>query len=262
VTGAKVMPVRGMIGISRALINNHVPFEYVTVADLQAGIGPRYKTIYAPHMRGISTEDIDVLTEYVRSGGRLVADVQFAFSDQWGKMHPKGAGTQVEHLFGAWVDLVHDNRTGHKAFEGVELPGFYGDIEVTDANVLEKFEDGMPAITVHALGRGESILIGFDASMMCFEPDSHTGTESMLAGLVQAGSVNDWSCNVPLAFRRSAPAADHYFLFNDGEHPLPVTLSSDQSYAEMEDVIEGKKLNPERPDIVLQPGTSIWLRCR
>jgi beta-galactosidase len=262
VTGAKVMPVRGMIGISRALINNHVPYEYVSIADLQAGIGARYKTIYAPHMRGISAEAIESLTGYVRSGGRLVADVQFAFSDQWGKMHPRGPGTQVEHLFGAWVDLIHDNRTGRKAFEGTELPGFYGDIEVTDATVLEQFDDGGPAITSSRLGRGESVLIGFDASMMCFEPGDHPRTENMLAGLVRAGSENDWSCNAPMAFRRVAPDADHYFLFNDGGDPLSVTLSAGKTYTEVEDVIEGRKLNAGQPDIVLQPGTSIWLRCR
>jgi beta-galactosidase len=264
VKGAKVQPVRALIGASRAMINHQIAYEYVTLADLEAGIGARYPAIYAPHMRGISKEGIEVLKNYVENGGRLIADVQFAFSDQWGKMHPKGKNSQMAGLFGAWIDMIHDNRTANRRIGEDRIDGFYGDIELAGAEVVKTFEDGRPALTRFGLGRGESILIGYDAGMMCFKPRAATGVEVQLASLVSEPSLTTWKSNVPLAFQLRTKIADHYFLFNDTNEKVPVALScSDKAYTQVEDVIEGETWDyPDFDGLSLEPGGSIWLRCK
>jgi beta-galactosidase GanA len=66
----RLKPVEARVGVSRALINGNVPFEYVTPADIRAGLAPRYPVIYLPAMLALQTDLFGRLAEYVAQGGR------------------------------------------------------------------------------------------------------------------------------------------------------------------------------------------------
>jgi len=259
--GSKSEPLNALIGVSRACINNHVPYEYVTGDEIGKGLAARYPCIYAPHIRAISKENITALTEYVKAGGRLIADVEFAFFDPWSKMHPKGKGSQMEQLFGAWIDMIHDTRTGEKSLGSIDIKGLYGDIKLTNARVISSYTDGTPAITECRLGRGTAVLIGFAAAKMCHLQANSPKTEALITQLIESNVQKKWQCSAPMAYCLRTMEADHYFLLNDGaEQPAFINVY-DSKYASGTDVITGKPVDVNGTISVTIPKESaMWLR--
>jgi beta-galactosidase len=196
------------------------------------------------------------MLRYVRNGGRLIGDVQFGFCDPWGKMHPRGKGTLLEKLFGGWVDMIHNTRTGSVCFANVPVNGFYGDIVTTTAKVLERFDNGQPAI----VERGGATLVGFDAARMCFQP-GNVAVENFVADLVMRGVGRGWETDAPIAFRRRAKTADHYFLINDGPARIVELQVYDRKCRFAEWVIEGeKRLSENTIRVKLPKESAVWLR--
>jgi beta-galactosidase len=251
-SGTKVQAQRAAIGAARAFINQRVPFEFVTGHDDLS----QYPVLCAPHLRAASVELLEKLLRYLRNGGRLIADVQFGFCDPWGKMHPRGKGTLLEKLFGGWVDMIHDTRTGSVRFGEIPVNGFYGDIVTTTAEVLGRLDNGQPAI----VERGRATLIGFDAARMCFQ-SGNVAVEKFLADLVMRGVGRGWETDAPIAFRRRSKAADHYFLINDGPARTVELRVHDRKCRWVEWVVEGEKRPIENDLRVKLPKESgIWLR--
>jgi beta-galactosidase len=259
-SGTKNQPNRAYVGLARALINNQVPYEYVTTQELLEGIALCYPVLYLPHLRAVSVEVMEVLIDYVARGGRLIADVQVAFEDQYAKMHPAGPGGLQERAFGAYVDMIHDVRTNPMSLNGIAVEGFYGDVVPTSAKVVARFANGAPAITEAQIGRGSAVLIGFDAARMCWKPGQST-VESLIASLIMGRERKEWACSLPMTYRLSTPGADHYFLINDGSACSAFIRAHDRSYQSGEYVIEQKPVSLDGMISVDVPGASaVWLR--
>jgi beta-galactosidase len=243
------------------MLNHHVPHEYVTCQELLEGIALRYPVIYAPHIRAIGDDVIEVLIDYVRRGGRLIADVQFGFMDPWGKVRPTGRRGAVESLFGAWIDTIHDARTEPHAVNGIAIQGFFGDLKTTIARPLIRFDDGRCAVSEARIGRGSAVIIAFDAARQCFQPGASPAAEKLIADLTTADDPPRWRCNAPLAFRLSAPKSDHYFLINDGEAMSAVLDVYDRRYAAGGEVVEDAPIDLSGTIAVELPARSgKWLR--
>lgn len=258
--GPSQQHMRALIGASRAAINHHIAFEYVTEQELRAGIAGVYPTIYLPHVRACSTELLEVLLDYVRNGGRLVGDVQLGFLDPWGKLHPRGKGTLLAQLFGAWVDSIHDARTNAQSVDDLAVPGFYGDIELAGARVLKRFADGRPAVTEASIGRGQAVLIGFDPARQCWRP-GQSGLEMLLADLYRGDAPARWWSDAPLVFRRSHAKADHWFFLNDGPARQATLRVYDRQYRSGWDAVTGERLDVAGTIVVPLPARSgMWVR--
>jgi beta-galactosidase len=252
--------MRAYMGCARALIDAHVPFEYVTADELLEGIALYYPVLYLPHLRAASVELMDTLINYVQKGGRLVADVQVGFEDQWGKLHRTGPGGLQDQAFGAYVDTIHDARTAPVSVNDIPVEGFYGTLVPTTAKVLARFDDGQPAITQARVGQGTAILIGFDAARMCWQP-GQDAVEALVAAAVWGGDRSGWSCDAPMAFRRSSSQADHYFLLNDGDARAVWLTVYDRTYGAGEYVLEGKPIDTAGTIAIDLPARSaVWCR--
>ncbi len=261
-SGTVHQQARARIGISRALLNRHVAFEYVTAEELveRPDLAMRYPVLYAPHLRAVGEDLIDVLEQYVRRGGRLVADVQFGFMDVWGKVRPTGRGRRLERLFGAWIDTIHDARTEPHTVNGAAVEGFYGDLKTTDARVLATFDDGRAAVGERRLGRGTAVLVAFDAARMCFKP-GRADVEGLIAEVATAAEPPKWRATAPLAFRLTAPGADHYFLINDGEASTCFLSAADRRYTAGLEVVEDRPVSVDGTIAVDLPARSAkWVR--
>jgi beta-galactosidase len=262
VRGSRTQANRAYIGAGRAMINHKVAFEHVTAQEILEGIALSYPCIFVPHMRAASAELMEKLADYVQRGGRLVADVQIAFEDQWGKLHRAGAGGPVERAFGAWIDTIHDGRNEPQTVNGIAVDGYFGDIRATGARVLARFDSGKPAITEARLGRGSAVLIGFDAARMCFEP-GRGDLESLIASLVTGDGRADWECDAPLAWRLSHQAADHYFLLNDGPARTVFLKAHDHTYSAGRYVIDDSPVDVSGTISIDLPARSgVWVRMQ
>ncbi|MGC9452814.1 MAG: beta-galactosidase [Oceanipulchritudo sp.] len=261
-TGTLHQQSRARIGASRAFINHHISFEYLTDREVLNGIGKRYPVIYAPHLRSVSVPAFEALTKYVEDGGILIADVQFGFLDSHGKLRRTGPGSMHDRLFGAWFENIHDARTGGPVFRGGPVSGFYADMAKGSAACLENFDTGEPAITQFHHGNGQAILLAIDPAREAWKPGNQA-MESLIAGLVRRHVDAEWKSSHALTFRLRTTPADHFFLLNDG----PATEASIDipgfTPEEITDVTRDRQLPAVNPLKVLVPANSgIWIRVR
>jgi hypothetical protein len=196
----------------------------------------------------------------VRAGGRLVADLQFAFCDDYGRLLPHGPDSELAQLFGAWVETIHDGRTGGPSWQGEQLDGSWADIAVQDADIIAAFGDGRPAITRTKLGQGESLLLAMDPSSAA----AGRGTawaEDLLSGLLRS-TPSSWASSLSQTICPPATAADHYFFINPG----PATTAWVQSstpYRACECVLEGSpaQLSAAGFSVSVPARSAQWVRA-
>jgi beta-galactosidase len=256
----KTQPVRARIGASRAFMDANVPWEYVTLADLRAGLGPRYRVLYLPAMLALRADLRDLLRTYVQGGGRLVMDMPGAYYDDFGRILTTEPGSWFEttfgtvlHDFGYAQDLHRPGRCGTVAFEG-----FVAELEPTTAKVLRRHDDGQPAVTEARVGKGTGVLLNLPASLACWKP----GAKAMQALLVRHAlgpHRSPYTCDGALVYRLASPQADHYFVINDGPATTVRLRVDGVAHPRFEDAVSGERLAAGRP-ITLGAYGGRWLR--
>jgi len=252
-------PINCRIGVSRALINANVPFEYVTVRDLKAGLAPRYKIIYMPGNMVFSRELMPILTEYVKKGGRLVMDMPGAMVDEYSVVYPTGKGSDFEKLFGTTInDFQYSGYNLTNSINNFEIRGTTVYATPTSARVMAKYDNDNPAVIENKLDKGTSVLIGYEASKMCFEPGNNKA-EKMLLDFTLGSYTSPYQCDNAIVYRISSPVADHYFLINDGKAITVALKFASKSYKTIIDAITGETVTPGA--IILQSNNGRWIRC-
>ncbi len=153
-----------------ALQELQLMYNYVAPEQVLAGELDRYKVLYLPMTFAISDELADALVEWVEGGGTLIADLQFALTDEHGS--PRD-GALLERLFGV-------RRTEREAvYEAATLTGPGGAnfaasardaVETVDAQADASYEDGTPAVIFRELGVGHTIYL--NCLMPKYDPTS------------------------------------------------------------------------------------------
>jgi beta-galactosidase len=251
-------PVRARVGVCRALIDANIPFEHVTLRDLRAGLAPRYRTIVLPAHLAIADETLDLLHAYATAGGRVVLDAPGGYFDIRGRLLPTGAGSRFERLFGVEIRDFQYARNVPRSIEGEPLEGFVLDLNPTRARTLLSFDQGGTASTECAVGTGTSVVLGFEASLRCWRPGADTMQHRLCA--VLAGHLpRKYRCDQAIVHRLAAPAADHYFLINDGPATSALLETPGYHYSAASDAISGEPVGLGEP-IALEPHSGRWLR--
>lgn len=256
----KMAPVKARVGISRALINANVPFEYVLAKDLRKGLAGRYKVIYLPGILGLNEDLLPILTEYVQKGGKLVIDMPGAWYNEKYALLNTAKGSAFEKLFGATIaDYQYSGINRQWTLAGMPLYGFTLNLNPTTAQVSERYGNGMPAITVNKLGAGTATILGYEASTSCFKPGNGLWEQQLLKHTT-TGINTPFEAKGAVVYRLGGPAADHYFVMNDTQEPQTATISSKRySYKSWADAVTGEAVN--NGIIALPPHTGRWIRA-
>ncbi|GEM_PF-1391908 len=259
--GVKVQHQRALTGAARMLADANLPFEYITEAEVESGDLP-YDLIILPHCRALSTSCLEALAAYVEAGGKILGDVQTAFTDPWGKLHSIGRGGALDQLFGAWYECVHDARTEiDLSWNGEAVKGFFGDLEVTQAQMKSRFSDGRTALSCLRKGRGEAWMLASDPFRSCADPEEES-LRSWMTQFLQSLTPPDWQSSLPLSFRLQGAEADHWFILNAGKaHSLTLRVH-DREDLRWVDVLSGNEVG-RGPHLLsdLPAGGSLWLRA-
>lgn len=256
----KTMPVQARIGATRAFQERNVPFEHVSGRDLRAGLADRYKVIYLPAVLALDQELLEILHQYVRGGGRLVIDAPTGWLDEYGRLLDTDKGTLFERTFGCVLRDFQYSRNVRRRLRGRELDGFVVDIEATTAEVVEKYDNGQPAITENKLGDGTAVLLGYDGSLSAF--DSPDGDEADWLVADAMGSLHSpYACEGALVYRLVAPRADHYFLINPGDRRSVSLELRGLNYQRAEDAVTQQEIDLGA-DLELPRSGGRWLRLQ
>jgi len=257
--GTPALHRQALIGAGRALTNAHLDWEYVTSAEVTAGMAGCYDTLLLPWHRAVDPELLEALSLYVQAGGRVVVDCQFAFCDRHGRLHPQGPSTPLGTLLGAWTEAIHDGRTGGPIWQGSQVDVFWSDLGIGDAEILARFEDGRPAVTRHPYGQGEAVLMALDPATAAVKPNV-TWAETLLSSLA-CTRTPDWSSTLPLTLRREGKTTDHYYLLNPG--PSTTVFLQAEGIERWQDVLQDTPL-PSLPNgctVQVEAGSAAWVRA-
>lgn len=251
-------PIRARIGVSRALLNANVPWEYVTDRNLLEGLAPRYKAIYLPAIISISPDMLRLLADYVRQGGRVVMDLPGGYYDAFGKLLPTGPGSAFEQLFGVnFHELAYANNVPF-SIAGVKINGFAASMTPTTAKVVKRYNVGGAAITENRLGKGSAVLLGCEAAANCLRP-GNAAMEKLLVTHTLGKHKPGHACKGALVLRLASPTADHYFLLNDGPARKVTLATPGHTYRAVRDAVTDQKLALRAP-IALPAYSGRWLR--
>ncbi len=255
----KRVPVFARLGAGRAMINQNVPFEFVSATDLRKGLAGRYPVIFLPAVLALAEDIQDILLEYARNGGRVVMDMPSAWYDTYGRMLPTAPASRFEQLFGCSIRDFQYSRNVPWRYRGRVLEGFTAELGLTTAAVAEPFEvTGLPAVTENAVGSGSAAVMVWEAALRCKDP-GNVEAEADLVRVALAGREAPFTCDGAIAYRRSAPAADHYFLINDDE-ARTATLTTKPTYASATDAVTGEPIDLSKP-IDLPRYSGRWIRA-
>ncbi|HYE05059.1 MAG TPA: beta-galactosidase trimerization domain-containing protein [Planctomycetota bacterium] len=253
-------PIRARIGASRALIDANVPFEYVTARNLRAGLAGRYRVIYLPAVIAIGDDLLEILGRFVDGGGRLVMDLPGCWYDAHGRLLSTGAQSRFARIFGASLDdFQYSDRNQPRHIDGHACAGWVADLTALGASVAATYQDGAPAVTEHHRGRGSAVILGWDASLACHRAGNDAG-QRLLVEHALRGIARPYSCRGAVAYRLAAPAADHWFLFNDGPARHAVLDTGGYAYARWLDAVTGEALDGRAP-IAVEARSARWLRA-
>lgn len=262
----KMQPVMARIGVTRALMDANIPFEYVTPADLLKGLSGRYKVIYLPAQLSLRSDLIPVLTRYVQAGGRLVMDLPGGWYDENTVLMPTGKGSAFSSLFGASLDDFQYAGTNRDILLDKDtLRGFVMNATPLGASVIARYNNGKPAVLENSLGKGTAVLMGFQASLNCFGTGnavgkSQTGQQAdrMLLSYALKGVDRKFSCDDALVYRLAGEKADHYIFINDGQDKTVRLQTPAYRYSRAIDAITGEEVKLESIRLGAYDGR--WLR--
>jgi beta-galactosidase len=251
-------PMRARVGVSRALMNANIPWEYVTLDDLRAGLAPRYKVIYLAGQIALSDELLRLLLDYAQQGGRVVLDAPGAAFTETGKVRKSMPGTLFEQLFGAQLaDLQYSNNVP-RVLRGKRMDGFIETLKPTTARTREWFQTGEPAILENGVGKGSAVMLAWDASFAVFQP-GHAELEKWLVDAAMGGLESPYACSGAVVYRLAHPGADHYFFINDDEAKTVYLNTKRNVYRSVSDPVTGETLVPGAA-IRLEAYSGRWLR--
>ncbi len=253
-------PIQARIGVSRALQNANIPFEYVTANDLRNGLAMRYKIIYLPAQLALNQDLMPIIENYVAQGGRLVIDMPSFWFDEYARATHSGKGSWFEKVFGATLDNYQFAGNNRKfSIENEEVTGHICDLTPTTAQVFATYNaSNRPAITENKFGKGSAVILGYEASLACHKKEN-SAKEQMLLKYTLGNYSSPYACEGAVVYRLAAPTADYYFFINDGATKTVYLDTKKQQYKYVIDAISGEKLNLGAP-IYLQGHHARWLR--
>jgi len=131
----------------------------------------RYKVLILPDARSLRNTEVEMIRDWVKGGGVLVATAGSTRFDEWGR---ELADYQLKDVFGtSYVEFRSEPKTLEMDIEtGTELAAALGQKKLTCAaeggyevvraesgRVVAAWGDGSPAIVVNNFGKGRSIFL-------------------------------------------------------------------------------------------------------
>ena len=235
-----------LLGVYKAFWPGNVPVDFVHAGALTAESLRQYRLVYLPYPPMLPSHLGDVLREYVRGGGHLVAEARAGWNSEQGRASEIVPGMELHEVFGAREASVETAPGGRTAvvFEGgrrVSGRWFREVLEPLGGRVVAQFEDGAAAAVENAYGRGKALLVGSYLSAAYHSTPAEEARAWFLSLLEWAGVQRALTAEGGVEARwLESGAARVVFVFNHERAAKRVRLRwHDTAQWRIEDLIEG-----------------------
>lgn len=215
--------LRSVFGAYKAFMDIGVRADIITLDELSG-----YECVVITNACAMSRADCDRIAEFVKGGGRVILDGKVAVVDEESMQYEYIPGGGLHELVGE-IYFETDNRYSSFELDGAKYNFFYGRdrVELTGAQVLASFPDGLPAFVKKACGKGEAYT--FNLHLFYSYAKGEGNSAALIAKrLADELSLRQLECDAPLSVRL-AKSGDKtlVFAFNytkDGINDATVTV--------------------------------------
>ena len=147
-----------LIGANAMLTDLHINSDFITDEGILNGALGKYKVLLMPCSYILSAETAEKIAEFVKNGGRVIADYILAQKMPGGFCYTSLPGGGLVEVFG----IEHEDvlAIAHKTMErentfGVAKGDFVEELVLTDArSISESYGEGYPLLTENQYGKG------------------------------------------------------------------------------------------------------------
>jgi len=154
---------------------NHIPVDPIFAETLTSEVLSRYNVLIAVDTECLSDAAVEVIRNWVRNGGVLLATTRTSVQDEYGRKREDFALKDVfQASFGddvggnsrAYIEITEKHAAINSLKKGERidyLGSMYPGVSLKpfrDDSVLARWNDGSPAMILTKYGRGNSILLG------------------------------------------------------------------------------------------------------
>ena len=236
-------------GIEAVLMENHIPHAFVLDNLISSETLSKYKVVFLPNVRNMSDREVQLLTEYVREGGNLIATYATGLYDDEGnersdyalrelfgvqyagkrentrkdnyqyildKHHPivSADSEETELLFNAGFTALC-KPTGNTKVICTWVPTIQN--QPPDKAWVESFSTEFPTLVENDFGRGKVIYFANQPDLLSYTV-GHPDVRNLLSRSVRhlLGNAKLMETNAPssvhIGFTRSRVRAGHYII--------------------------------------------------
>lgn len=155
--------LKALKGAYRVFWEMNFDVEFVTPELIKSGYANRFSVVYAPFMIHVDEALGLGIQEYVSKGGVLISSARLGFLGDYGWYNHSVPGHQLSSVFGVKVSHVYANMTCKLSYKKKTYEGYWHKelLETADTtNVLARYTDDTPAITMNQYKLGKAIYIG------------------------------------------------------------------------------------------------------
>ncbi|MGA3043522.1 MAG: beta-galactosidase [Bryobacteraceae bacterium] len=244
-----------LLGLYRAFFETGIPVDFVHPMALDADRLRQYKLLFLPYPVMLPRGVADVLKQYVKQGGTVVAEARLAWNDERGFASPVVPGFGLDELFGAREILIRPEAEPKMLLSGL-LPGqtalgaaFEEHLKaLPGAQVLATFPSGDAAIVQKAYGHGKAILAGTFLGL-AYQRNHDASTRALLLAIAGEALSSMWLTAVQeVEVRRLIGDGYQFvFVFNHGNEKNDYTLELPLPWrARVRDLLTGEDV-PNAP---------------
>jgi beta-galactosidase len=255
-------------GVYRALWKQNIPCDFVHLSEVESGELGHYKVAFLTYPLMLTRKVAERLRGFVEDGGVLYAEARCGWNDERGYAQEIIPGFGLNEVFGVRegrlkmekeviLKLISDSMEGLSGRLVTPIVGTGIREELLPAEgteVLGRFEDGSPALTVRRFGRGKAYMAGSFLSIANGQSDRESNDRVFQAIARDAGAepvlgidlpVTDPPCEIRLL---RAGDASLIYLFNHSTEKVSVPLP----FGHLTDLERDQPLSGG--NVVLQPG--------
>ncbi|WP_087017626.1 beta-galactosidase [Thaumasiovibrio subtropicus] len=168
--------VKALRGAYRVLWEQQFNIDFVTPELVKSGYANDYQAILMPFMTVIDQPLSTALARYVEQGGLLVGSARCGMLGRNGWYNTDIPCHDLQSVFGIHAFDAYANVKPIVSFKGHNYPGHWHKEEITplaeDVEVLGRFIDDSPAITLNQYGQGQALYFGTHADVAHLEDNS------------------------------------------------------------------------------------------
>jgi beta-galactosidase len=142
-------------GCYRALLESHVPVDFINVEELKAGRAANYDVLYLPHCYALDAQTGAAVRRFAEAGGAVWADGLLGWKDPYGDMASK-APMEMTELFGFELHDIESIEQPFPLTGPADLGGELWRVHLTlqGADVMLRDGKDKPVATSHRFGKG------------------------------------------------------------------------------------------------------------